>query len=93
MKEIELKERELDHKIDIDNKKLQVSAANQAGNLVIQQERVESENDRAAANTMAKIATDSARENIKAQLDGTRLAVEAARVLQERQVRSGGGGE
>jgi hypothetical protein len=72
MKEIELKERELDHKIDIDNKKLQVSAANQAGNLYIQQERVESENDRAAATTMAKLATDAVRENDKAQMIETR---------------------
>jgi hypothetical protein len=95
MKEIELKERELDHKIDIDNKKLQVSAANQAGNLVIQQERVESENDRAAANTMAKLATDAVRENVKAQMEGTRLAIEAARTLQQRQgpIQSGGEGK
>jgi hypothetical protein len=84
MKELELKQKELDHKIDIDNKKLQVNSATAAGNLYIQQERVESENERAAANTMAKIATDAARENIKAQTDGTRLAIEAARVLQER---------
>ena len=95
MKEIELKERELDHKIDIDNKKLQVSAANQAGNLVIQQERVESENDRAAANTMAKLATDAVRENVKAQMEGTRLAIEAARTLQQREgpIQSGGEGK
>ena len=93
MKEIELKERELDHKIDIDNKKLQVSAATQAGNLYIQQERVESENDRSAANTMAKLATDAVRENVKAQVDGTRLAIEAARTLQQRQgpIQNGGG--
>lgn len=84
MKELELKEKELDHKIDIDNKKLQVSAAVQAGNLVVQQERVESENDRAAANTMAKLATDAVRENVKAQMEGTRLAIEASRALQER---------
>jgi biotin carboxyl carrier protein len=84
MKELELKEKELDHKIDIDTKKLQISAATSAGNLYIQQERVESENDRSAANTMAKIATDAARENVKAQMEGTRLAIEAARVLQER---------
>jgi hypothetical protein len=84
MKELELKEKELEHKIDIDTKKLQISAATSAGNLYIQQERVESENDRSAANTMAKIATDAARENVKAQMEGTRLAIEAARVLQER---------
>lgn len=83
MKELELKEKELNHKIDIDNKKLQVNAAVQAGNLVIQQERVESENDRSAANTMVKLATDSARENVKAQLEGTKLALEVAKTLQE----------
>ena len=79
-----LKQKELDHKIDIDNKKLQVNAANSAGNLYIQQERVESENDRAAASTMAKLATDAVRENVKAQTEGTRLAIEATRMLQER---------
>ena len=84
MKELELKAKELDHKIDIDNKKLQVNAAVQAGQLVVQQERVESENNRAAANTMAKIATDAARENVSAQLEGTKLAIEASKVLQER---------
>ncbi len=86
MKELELKQKELDHKIDLENKKLQVSAAVQAGNLYVQQERVESENDRAAANTMAKIATDAARENVKAQTEGTRMALEGARLLQERQI-------
>ena len=84
MRELDIKQKELDHKIDIDNKKLQVNAANSAGNLYIQQERVESENDRAAANTMAKLATDAVRENVKAQTEGTRLAIEATRMLQER---------
>ena len=84
MRELDIKQKELDHKIDIDNKKLQVNAANSAGNLYIQQERVESENDRAAASTMVKLATDAVRENVKAQTEGTRLAIEATRLLQER---------
>lgn len=84
MRELDIKQKELDHKIDIDNKKLQVNAANSAGNLYIQQERVESENDRAAASTMVKLATDAVRENVKAQTEGTRLAIEATRMLQER---------
>jgi len=83
-RELALKERELDHKIDIENKKLQVNAATSAGNLFIQQERVESENDRSAANTMAKLATDAVRENVKAQTEGTKLAIEAAKTLQQR---------
>lgn len=83
-KELALKERELEHKIDIDNKKLQVNAAAQAGNLVIQQERVESENDRSAANIMVKLATDAVRENTRAQVEGTRLAIDASRELQQR---------
>jgi hypothetical protein len=83
-RELALKERELDHKIDIENKKLQVNAATSAGNLFIQQERVESENDRSAANTMAKLATDAVRENVKAQVEGTKLAIEAAKTLQQR---------
>jgi hypothetical protein len=32
---------------------------------------------------MAKLATDSVRENVKAQMDGTRLAIEVARELRE----------
>jgi hypothetical protein len=91
MRELDIKEKELQHKIDFDNKKLQVSAATSAGNLYIQQERVESENDRSAANTMAKLATDAAKENVKAQMDGTRLAIEAARLLQARKSPNAGG--
>jgi hypothetical protein len=34
---------------------------------------------------MAKLATDAVRENVKAQMEGTRLAIEAARALQQRQ--------
>jgi len=96
MRELDIKQKELDHKIDIDNKKLQVNAANSAGNLYIQQERVESENDRSAATIMAKIATDAAKENVKAQMDGTRLALEGARLLQQKNISAApnvGGGE
>ena len=82
-REVVLKEKELDHKIDFDNKKLQVNAATSAGNLYIQQERVESENERSAANTMVKIATDATRENLKAQIEGTRLAIETAKTLRQ----------
>jgi len=90
MKELELKERELDHKIGLDTKKLEISAATSAGNLYIQQERVESENDRAAANTMAKLATDAVSANTKAQVDGGRLAIQAAQILQQRNITPGG---
>jgi hypothetical protein len=83
-RELDIKERELEHKIDIDNKKLQVQAASSAGNLVVQQDRVDSENERAAASTMAKLATDAAKQNVNAQLEGTRIAIEAARTLQQR---------
>lgn len=82
-RETVIKEKELDHKIDFDNKKLQVNAATSAGNLYIQQERVESENERSAANTMVKIATDATRENLKAQIEGTKLAIEAAKTLRQ----------
>ena len=82
-RETKIKEQELVHKIDFDNKKLQVNAATSAGNLYIQQERVESENERSAANTMVKIATDATRENLKAQIEGTRLAMEIAKTLRQ----------
>jgi hypothetical protein len=85
MKELELKERELNHKIDIDTKKLQVNAAGQAGNIIIQQERIESEKDKAAATTMAKLAVDAVRENTKTEVEKARLAIEAQRVMKEGQ--------
>ena len=84
MRELDLKEKELEHRMEVDKRKLQISAATSAGNLYIQQERVESENDRSAANTMAKIATDAVRANIAVQTEGARLAIDAARMLQER---------
>lgn len=90
MKELELKEKGLEHKINIETKELEIKAATSAGNLFIQQERVESENDRAAANTMAKLATDAVSANTKAQVDGARLAIDAARVLQQRNTNQGG---
>jgi hypothetical protein len=90
MKELELKEKELEHKMAIDIKKLEISAATSAGNLYIQQERVESENDRSAANTMAKVATDAVAANTKAQVESARLAIEAARTLQQRNISPGG---
>jgi hypothetical protein len=90
MKELELKEKELEHKIAVDTKKLEISAATSAGNLFIQQERVESENDRSAANTMVKLATDAVAANTKAQTEGTRLAIDAARTLQKRDISPGG---
>jgi hypothetical protein len=86
MRELDIKEKELQHKIDIDTKKMQINAATSAGNLYIQQERVESENDRAAATTMAKLATDAAREEVKTKLESTRLAIEIARELRDRSV-------
>lgn len=82
-RETVIKEQELQHKIDIDNKKLQINAATSAGNLYIQQERVESENERSAANTMVKIATEATRENLKAQVEGTKLAIETAKTLRQ----------
>lgn len=80
-KELELKEKELNHKIELENKKLQINAATSAGNLYIQQERVESENERSAANTMVKLATDSAREEVKTKIEGARIALEVAKEL------------
>jgi hypothetical protein len=82
-RETVIKEQELQHKIAIDTKKLEINAATSAGNLYIQQERVESENERSAANTMVKIATDATRENLKAQIEGTKLAIETAKTLRQ----------
>jgi hypothetical protein len=84
MKEIEIKERELEHKIDIDNKKLQINAAVQAGGIALQQERITSENDRAATKLMTDVAITAIKENVASQQVNLDSAIRVSQELRNR---------
>jgi hypothetical protein len=93
MRELELKEKELEHQIDIDNKKLQISAAVQAGGLAIQQERITSENDRAATKLMTDVAITAIKENISSQQAGVDSALRVSQELRNRKPATPNGAE
>jgi len=79
MKELELKEKELQHKIDIENKRLQVDAASKAGNLVIQQERMDNDASRAETEILTRVATDAAKTRIDVAMEAARMGLEHQR--------------
>ena len=80
-KELEIKEQELMHKMEMDKAKLQIDAQSKMGNLEIQAERIKSENKRAGASIGARIATDLDREQRKDKREGAKLGLEIAKEL------------
>jgi len=80
-KEIQIKEQELMHKIDMDKAKLKIDAQSKMGNLEIQAERIKSENKRAGASIGARIATDLDKEQRKDKREGAKLGLEIAKEL------------
>ena len=82
-KELEIKEQELMHKMEMDKAKLQIDAQSKMGNLEIQAERIKSENKRAGASIGARIATDLDREQRKDKREGAKLGLEIAKELDE----------
>ena len=78
-KELEIKEKELQHKIDLDNAKLELEKMKADNNEDIQMERIKSENKREGA----KLAVDLAKERNKATKDGTKLAIELNESLKD----------
>lgn len=80
-KELQIKEQELMHKIDMDKAKLQIDAQSKMGNLEIQAERIKSENKRAGASIGARIATDLDKEQRKDKREGAKLGLEIAKEL------------
>lgn len=75
MKELELKERELTHRIEFENKKLEVDAAAKAGNIALQQERLQLDDQRAGASLLTQIATDAAKTSIDVALESARMGL------------------
>lgn len=75
MKELELKERELNHKIEFETKKLEVDAAAKAGNIALQQERLQLDDQRAGASLLTTIATDAAKTSIDVALESARMGL------------------
>jgi len=78
-KELEIKEKELQHKIDLDNAKLELEKMKADNNEDIQMERIKSENKREGA----RLAVDLAKERNKATKDGTKLAIELNESLKD----------
>ena len=78
-KELEIKEKELQHKIDLDNAKLELEKMKADNNEDIQMERIKSENKREGA----RLAVEVAKETNKATKDGTKLAIELNESLKD----------
>jgi len=78
-KELEIKEKELQHKIDLDNAKLELEKMKADNNEDIQMERIKSENKREGA----RLAVEVAKEKNKATKDGTKLAIELNESLKD----------
>ena len=71
-KELEIKEKELQHKIDLDNAKLDLERMKADNNEDIQMERIKSENKREGA----RLAVEVAKESNKSKREGTKLAID-----------------
>ena len=76
-REMALKERELEHKIRVDEAKLQVQAATAAGNIDVQRERIQSEDEREAARIGVRVSELKGKE----QLEAAKMAIDVAKEL------------
>ena len=80
-RELQIKEAELKHKIEMDRASLDLDATTKIGNLDLQAERIKSENKRAGASIGAKIATELDKEQRKDKREGAKLGLEIAKEL------------
>ena len=80
-RELAIKEAELKHKMDMDNKKHQLDTATKVGNLELQTERLASENDRAAGQLAARIAVDLDKEQRKDKREGAKIGLDIAKEI------------
>ena len=71
-KELDIKEKELQHKIDLDNAKLDLERMKADNNEDIQMQRIKSENKREGA----RLAVEVAKESNKSKREGTKLAID-----------------
>ena len=81
MKELQIKEAEVQGKLQLGEKKLQADTAMKAANLELQAARLKSEDKRAGAQIGARLATQMQGDAVKQKVEGARLGVEAARTL------------
>ena len=77
-RELAIKEKELQHKIEMDKMKLELEAAKTKINKELQEDRLESEDKREGVRIAAKLAADASKD----QKEEARLALDAAKQLQ-----------
>ena len=77
-RELAIKEKELQHKIEMDKMKLELEAAKTKINKELQEDRLESEDKREGVRIAAKLVTDAAKD----QKEEAKLALDAAKQLQ-----------
>jgi len=77
-RELAIKEKELQHKIEMDKMKLELETAKTKINKELQEDRLESEDKREGVRIAAKLATDASKD----QKEEARLALDAAKQLQ-----------
>lgn len=78
-REMALKESELRHKIEMDKANLDVKATTAAGNIALQKERIQSEDEREAARINVRVSEIQGKQNLEA----AELALEVAKDLTE----------
>lgn len=78
-RDMALKEAELKHKIEMDIAGLEVKAATSAGNIAVQKERIQSEDEREAARINVRVSQIEGEQNLNA----AKLAVDIAKDLTE----------
>jgi len=79
--ELQLKAKELDHKIQMDTQKLQLDAMAKSSNAQIQAERIAAENQREGARLGVKLATDLDKSQRADQKEGAKLGISIAKEL------------
>ena len=77
-RELAIKEKDHQHKIEMDKMKLELEAAKTKINKELQEDRLESEDKREGVRIAAKLATDASKD----QKEEARLALDAAKQLQ-----------
>ena len=70
---LQLKQRELEHKIQMDTQKLQIDAMAKSSNAQIQAERIAAENQREGARLGVRLATDLDKSQREDQKEGAKL--------------------
>ena len=77
-REVALKEAEAKHEALVDMEKLEIERLRTAGNLQVQEDRVEAENQRTAAQVGARLATQLDQRQSKERMKGTEIGLKVA---------------